>query len=72
MRGTIPPLPEYAFMTLCSEKAQGHLHLHLHPLYEHGQHRPGTGSFMYSDTTSLNRRPGLFVPNGLVNLEHTV
>jgi hypothetical protein len=30
MSGTIPPLPQYAFMTWCSVKAQGQLYLYLY------------------------------------------
>jgi len=30
MSGTIPPLPQYAFMALCSVKAQGQLYLCLY------------------------------------------
>jgi len=29
MHGAIPPLPNYAFMALCSIKAQGQLHLYI-------------------------------------------
>jgi len=29
MSGAIPPLPQYAFVTWCSVKAQGQLHFHL-------------------------------------------
>jgi hypothetical protein len=29
MSGTIPPLPQYAFMAWCSVKAQGQLYLYL-------------------------------------------
>jgi hypothetical protein len=32
MSGAIPPLPQYAFMALCSAKAQGQLYLL--PFYE--------------------------------------
>jgi hypothetical protein len=28
MRGALPPLPQYAFMALCSVKAQGQLYLY--------------------------------------------
>jgi hypothetical protein len=34
MNGAIPPLPQYAFMTWCSAKAQGQLYLYLLPLHE--------------------------------------
>jgi len=27
MRGSMPPIPQYAFMTWCSVKSQGQLHL---------------------------------------------
>jgi hypothetical protein len=30
MRGAIPRLPQYAFMVLCSVKAQGQLYLYLY------------------------------------------
>jgi len=29
MSGAVPPLPQYAFMTWCSVKAQGQLYLYL-------------------------------------------
>jgi hypothetical protein len=34
MRGTILPLPQYAFMTWCSVKAQGEIYLYFYGRYE--------------------------------------
>jgi hypothetical protein len=36
MSGAVPPLPQYAFMTWCSAKAQGQLYIYLYQFYNEG------------------------------------